>query len=142
MAWLRVRTEEEVGTVTADCGADGTLTLQSGETQEPNCVEMSPDGISATSALLISLESEESSVKVDPEGVTTSSAESTISVTAEGITLTVAESVISITAEGITITCGPSVVEITAEGVVVNGPTVDVTGDGEVGITGAAITIT
>lgn len=142
MAWLRVETEAEVGTVTADCGADGTLTLQSGITQEPNCIEMTPEGITASSALMLTLESEESSVKVDPEGVTTSVAESLISVTAEGITLTVAESVIEITAEGITITCGASVLEITAEGVVVNGPTVDVTGDAEVGITGAAITIT
>lgn len=142
MAWLRTETAEEIGSVTADCGADGTLTLQSGITQEPNCIEMTPEGITATSALMITVESEESSVKVDPVGVTTSAAESTISVTAEAITLSVAESMIAITAEGITISCGASAIEITAEGIVISGPTVDVTGDAEVGITGAAITIT
>ncbi|WP_406695663.1 type VI secretion system tip protein TssI/VgrG [Singulisphaera sp. Ch08] len=142
MAWLRVETEAEIGSVTADCGADGTLTLQSGITQEPNCIEMAPEGITASSALMITVESEESSVKVDPVGVTTSAAESTISVTAEAITLTVAESVLAITAEGITISCGASAIEITAEGIVISGPMVDVTGDTEVGITGAAITIT
>jgi len=141
MAWMRVETLAEIGAVTLDCGADGTLTLQSGITQEPNCIEMNPEGITASSALEVTLESEESSVKVDPLGVTTTAAESLISVTPEGITLTVAESVVEITAEGITITCGASVVEITAAGVVMNGPTIDVTGDAEVGLTGAAIMI-
>lgn len=142
MAWLRAETAEEIGSITADCGADGTLTLQSGITQEPNCIEMNPEGITASSALMITVESEESSVKVDPVGVTTAAAESMISVTAEAITLSVAESTIAITAEGITISCGASAIEITPEGVVISGPTVDVSGDAEVGITGAAITIT
>src|SRR5262249_24119032 len=81
-------TEEEVtGKVTIDCGEVGTIALQSGLTQEPNCILLSPEGISLTSLLLIKATVEENSVTLDPAMISLASGPSSISITPEGITL-------------------------------------------------------
>jgi len=135
MASVLVETQEEVtGKVTVDCGPEGTILLQSGIVREPNSLVMEPAGITVSSVPKITLESDESRIMLDAEGITESVAESVLSITPEGITLTVAESIIEITPEGITLTSGPSVVEITAEGIVINGATISLAADEELSV--------
>jgi type VI secretion system secreted protein VgrG len=128
MASVNVETNDaEEGLVTLDCGPDGTITLQSGLAKEPNALTMSPEGISVTSLLKITLQTAESSITIDPEA---------------GITLSVAESSISITPEGITLSCGAASIEMTPAGLVLNAPTITVSGDAETTISTAALAIT
>jgi hypothetical protein len=128
MASINVFTNDaEEGTITADCGPDGTITLQSGLAKEPNALTMSPEGISVTSLLKIALQTAESSITIDPE---------------QGITLQVAESSISITPEGITLSCGAASIEMTPAGLVLSAPTITVSGEAETTISTAALAIT
>jgi hypothetical protein len=128
MGSINVETNaEEQGLITADCGPAGTITLQSGEAQEPNALVLGPEGISASSLELIKLQTVENSVTIDPE---------------EGITLQVGENTITLTPEGIVLSCGPSSIEITAAGIVIDGPTVTINGEGETTISTPALAIT
>jgi hypothetical protein len=126
-SYLHLKTEEEVtGSVTLDCGTAGTLTLQSGLTQEPNHLVMNPEGITVSSLEKMLLQVLENSLTMTPEGITIQSGESVIELTPEGITLTV----------------GPNVIEITAEGITVNGATLTLTGDAETSVSGASLELT
>jgi hypothetical protein len=119
-------TEEEVtGTVTIDCGPVGTIALQSGLAQEPNLVSLNPEGILLQSLLEVKATVEENSVTLNPAMISLQSGPSSISITPEGITLT----------------CGPCSIALTMEGIVISGPTVEVSGDAAVTVSGAAITI-
>jgi hypothetical protein len=125
-AYIHLATEEEViGTITIDCGAEGTVVLQSGLTQEPNHITMNPEGITVRSLEQIFQEVEDN----------------TLTMTPEGITLQAGDSIIEMTPEGITLTCGDCVVEITAEGVTVNGLTITLAGDTEVSVSGASVSL-
>ncbi|MFO0875837.1 MAG: type VI secretion system tip protein TssI/VgrG [Gemmataceae bacterium] len=125
-AYVQCVTEEEVtGKVTIDCGAAGTICLQSGLTQEPNSLTLNPEGVSIQSLEKISASVEENSITIDPATISLSSGPSSI----------------TITPEGITISCGPCSVAITPEGITVSGPTVAVSGDAEVGLSAPMITV-
>jgi hypothetical protein len=97
-------TAAAIGSITLDCGAAGTLNLQSGLTGQPNRISMEPDGIGITSSLKTFLEVLENSLTVTPAGISIEAGESIIELTPEGITLSVGPNVIEITPEGITIT--------------------------------------
>jgi hypothetical protein len=119
-------TEEEVtGTVTIDCGAAGSIILQSGLAQEPNLVSLAPEGITIQSVVEVKIVVDENSITLNPAAITLQSGPSSISITPEGITLT----------------CGPCSIALTPEGIVVSGPTVEVSGDASLTLGGAAITI-
>jgi type VI secretion system secreted protein VgrG len=112
-------TEEEVtGTVTIDCGPVGTIVLQSGLAQEPNSLQLSPEGIAIRSLLEITATVEENSISINPAMISLSSGPSSLSVTPEGIT----------------IACGPSSIAITPEGIVISGPMISISGDAMVNI--------
>ena len=161
-AYARVQTigDEGAGTglVTIDCGADGTMMLQSGLAKEPNGIMMSPEGIVVSSAELVTVLADENSLTIDPEaGIMLEVGESNVAVTEEaGISLTVGSTAIEITEEGITLTCGPNAVAITAEGITlsngantvevsdegieINGEIVSVSGDEELSLDAPMIT--
>ena len=125
-ASVQCKTLEEVeGQITIDCGAEGTINLQSGLTREPNNLLLNPEGIAITSALQVQTTVEENSITLNPAEIALAAGLSSINMTPEGITLS----------------CGPCSIAITPEGITISGPTVTLSGDATVSISSAAVSI-
>lgn len=98
--------EKQAGEITLDCGAKGTLTLQSGLEKKPNFLVMNQMGILVRSSkqVLLAVEKTKHLVKTDQ------------------ILLQVGNSSIKVTDSGITLTCGgANSVKIASDGVSITG---------------------
>lgn len=134
--------EEATGLVTIDCGADGTILLESGEEMEPNFVSLDPEGITVSSAELITLVTDENMIVVNPEeGVNVVVGGNTIDVTEEGIVLECGASSITLLEDSIVLEAGGATIELSSEGIVINGVTLTLAGDGDVSIASGDLSI-
>ena len=144
-ASMGVMNEEQIGTVILDCGATGTIKLQSGDAMEPNLVMLDPEaGISCKSALKFLAQTVENSITIDPEeGITLSvGGATTLTMTPASLMLKCGEASIELSEAGVVISSAPGTVAVGSEGVSAIGPTLDLMGDGEVTISTAALMIT
>ena len=114
------------GVVEISCGELGMLTLQSGPIKEPNCIMLDPAGIQVESLMqILLLAGEESLIEMNP---------------ATGILLSAfGENNISINEAGIFLMAGETMVAITPAGIEIEGPMINLAGEGNVGIEGAAV---
>ncbi|QDU62413.1 Phage-related baseplate assembly protein [Planctomycetes bacterium Pan216] len=143
-AIMSLANEEHVGEAILDCGAAGTIKLQSGTTMEPNLIMMDPEaGITSKSVLKILQQTAENSMTIDPEaGITLSVSEATtLTMTPASMTLKCGASRIELSDDGITLLAGSAVVALGSDAVSVVGPTLSLVGDGEVTLSTASFAI-